>query len=58
MGMVEDPPAGPVPATSVTTEELKALLLRMGYVDVEVESRPDLRDIPLRWAYGMGVLPG
>jgi hypothetical protein len=29
----------------------------MGYVDVEVESRPDPRGIPQRWAYGIGVAP-
>lgn len=57
LGTIDDPPAGQVPATSVTPEELRALLLRMGYVDVEVESRPDLRGIPQRWAYGIGVLP-
>ena len=57
MGLIEDPPAGKVQVTSVTTEELRALLLRMGYIDVEVESRPDPRGIPLRWAYGIGLAP-
>lgn len=57
LGLIEDPPAGKVQATSVTLEELRALLLRMGYVDVEVESRPDPRHIPLRWAYGFGMSP-
>jgi ubiquinone/menaquinone biosynthesis C-methylase UbiE len=57
MGMLEDPPAGMVQVTSVTPEELRALLLRMGYVDVEVESRPDPRGIPLRWSYGFGLTP-
>jgi ubiquinone/menaquinone biosynthesis C-methylase UbiE len=57
MGVIEDPPAGHVQVTSVTTEELRALLLRMGYVDVEVESRPDPRGIPLRWVYGLGMAP-
>ncbi|CAN5283254.1 hypothetical protein BH23ACT9_BH23ACT9_03490 [soil metagenome] len=54
---LEDPPAGTVRVTSVTPEELRALLLRMGYVDVEVESRPDPRGIPLRWSYGWGLTP-
>lgn len=55
LGTLDDPPAGIVRATSVTPEELRALLLRMGYVDVEVESRPDPRGVPLRWSYGWGV---
>lgn len=57
MGVVEDPPAGEVQVTAITTEELRALLLRMGYVDVEVESRPDPRGIALRWSYGIGQTP-
>ncbi len=57
MGLVEDPPAGPVQVTSVTSEELRGLLLRMGSVDVEVESRPDPRGIPLRWVHGLGIAP-
>lgn len=57
LGIMEDPPAGPVHATAVTPEELRALLLRLGYVDVEVESRPDPRGIPQRWSYGWGLAP-
>ena len=57
LGTIEDPPAGTVAATSVTPEELRGLLLTMGYVDVEVESRPDPRGIPLRWSYGWGLSP-
>lgn len=57
MGVIDDPPAGEVQATSITIEELRALMLRMGYVDVEVESRPDPRGIPLRWVYGLGTAP-
>ena len=57
MGLIEDPPAGEVQVTSVSAEELRGLLLRMGYVDVEVESRPDPRGIPLRWVYGLGRAP-
>lgn len=54
---MKDPPAGPVQVTSVTPGELRALLLRMGYVDVEVESRPDPRGISQRWSYGIGLAP-
>jgi SAM-dependent methyltransferase len=57
LGELDDPPAGVVHATAVTLDELRALLLRAGYVDVEVESRPDPRGIPLRWVYGMGAAP-
>lgn len=57
LGTMEDPPAGTVRATSVTPEQLRGLLLRLGYVDVEVESRPDPRGIPQRWAYGWGLAP-
>ncbi len=57
MGLVEDPPAGQVQVTSVTSEELRGLLLRMGYVDVEVESRPDPRGISQRWVHALGMAP-
>jgi ubiquinone/menaquinone biosynthesis C-methylase UbiE len=57
LGTIDDPPAGSVRATSVTPEALRALLLRLGYVDVEVESRPDPRGVPLRWSYGWGLAP-
>lgn len=58
LGTIEDPPAGHVHATAVTPEELRGLLLKLGYVDVEVESRPDPRGVPLRWSYGWGLVPG
>lgn len=57
LGLIEDPPAGKVQATAVSLEEVRALLLRMGYVDVEVESRPDPRGIAQRWVYGIGLSP-
>jgi len=54
---VEDPPAGAVYASSVTAEELKALLLGVGYVEVEVEQRPDPLDRrEVTWLYGWGRL--
>lgn len=55
---VEDPPAGTVWATSVSAEQLRALLLDAGYGEVEVETRPDVTgasDVP--WVYGWGRLP-
>lgn len=54
---VEDPPAGTVYATSVSADELRALLLDSGYVDVEVDRRPDLAEGPDTWLYGYGRLP-
>jgi hypothetical protein len=57
LGVLDDPPAGEVRATSVSAEELRALLLRAGYVDVEVEPRPDPRGVPIRWVYGLGASP-
>lgn len=57
MAPMDDPPAGVVQVTSVTPEELRGLLLRMGYVDVEVESRADSRGIAQRWSYGWGLSP-
>lgn len=54
---VEDPPAGAVYASSVTADELKALLLGVGYVEVEVEQRPDPLDRrDVTWLYGWGRL--
>lgn len=54
---VEDPPAGTVWATSVTGDQLRALLLDAGYTEVEVETRPDLADTPdVTWLYGWGRL--
>ena len=57
LGVIEDPPAGQVQATSLSPEELRALILRMGYVDVETETRPDPRGIAQRWVYGWGQFP-
>jgi ubiquinone/menaquinone biosynthesis C-methylase UbiE len=55
---VEDPPAGTVWATSVTGDQLRALLLDAGYGEVEVEPRPDLAGTPdVTWLYGWGRLP-
>lgn len=54
---VEDPPAGTVYATTVSADELKALLLDAGYVEVEVDTRPDLNGRPVTWLYGYGRLP-
>lgn len=51
----EDPPAGDVYVSSVTADELKALLLGVGYTEVEVEQRPDpldRRDITLLYGWG------
>lgn len=54
---VEDPPAGAVYASSVSADELKALLLGVGYVEVEVEQRPDPLDRrDVTWLYGWGRL--
>jgi ubiquinone/menaquinone biosynthesis C-methylase UbiE len=54
---VEDPPAGTVYATTVTPDELKALLLDAGYTEVETELRPDPLERPdVTWVYGWGRL--
>lgn len=56
---VDDPPVGTVHATTVSADELQALLVDAGYTDVEVEARPDLlgrRDVT--WLHGSGRLPG
>lgn len=54
---VEDPPAGVVYATTVTADELRALLLGAGYTEVEVEPRPDpLGRRGVTWLYGWGRL--
>ena len=56
---VEDPPVGTVFATSVSGDQLRALLLDAGYAEVEVEPRPDLGGNPdVTWLYGWGRLPG
>jgi ubiquinone/menaquinone biosynthesis C-methylase UbiE len=53
----EDPPAGPVFITPATGEELRALLLAVGYTEVEVETRPDPLERPgVTWLYGWGRL--
>lgn len=55
---VEEPPVGTVYATSVTADELKALLLDAGYGEIEIETRPDLLDRGgVTWLYGWGRLP-
>lgn len=54
---VEDPPAGTVYVTSVSADELKALLLDAGYVEIEIDTRPDLNGRPVTWLYGSGRLP-
>lgn len=54
---VEDPPAGIVYATTVSADELRALLLDAGYGEVEVDARPDLHGRDERWLYGYGRLP-
>ncbi|MDP9405972.1 MAG: class I SAM-dependent methyltransferase, partial [Actinomycetota bacterium] len=52
---IEDPPAGTVYATTVTAEQLRALLLAAGYREVEVESRPDpLERAGVTWLHGWG----
>jgi len=54
---VDDPPAGSVYATTVSADELKALLRDAGYTDVEVEARPDPFERPdVTWLYGTGQL--
>jgi ubiquinone/menaquinone biosynthesis C-methylase UbiE len=54
----EDPPAGSVYVTAISADELKALLLAGGYVEVEIESRPDpLGRGDVRILYGWGRRP-
>lgn len=50
----EDPPAGTVYVTSISSDQLKALLVKLSYVDVEVERRPDLIGRDVTWLYGWG----
>ncbi len=52
----EDDPVGTVYVTRVTGDELKALLLKAGYRDVEIDSRPDPRGRRIRWVHGWGRL--
>lgn len=54
---IDDPPAGTVYATTVSADELRALLLDAGYIEVEVDVRPDLYGGPATWLYGFGRLP-
>lgn len=54
---LEDPPAGRVYATTVSVEELRALILDAGYVEVEVDVRADPNGRPGTWLYGFGRLP-
>lgn len=54
---IDDPPAGRVYVTAVSADELRALLLDAGYVEVEVDVRPDLHGGPDTWLYGFGRLP-
>lgn len=55
---IEDPPVGTVYATSVSADQLKALLLAAGYGEVEVETRPDpAGETGVTWLYGWGRLP-
>lgn len=54
----EDDPAGTVYMTAVSADELKALLLAAGYVEVEVEARPDpLERTGLTLLHGWGRRP-
>jgi SAM-dependent methyltransferase len=54
---VDDPPAGRVWVTTVSADELRALLLDAGYGDVEVETRPDPWERPdVTILYATGVL--
>jgi len=55
---VEDPPAGVVWVTTVTGDQLRALLLDAGYGEVEIETRPDPAGAAdVTWLYGWGRLP-
>jgi SAM-dependent methyltransferase len=54
---VEDPPAGSVYVTTVSPDQLRALLVDAGYGQVEVERRPDLLSRPgVTWLHGWGRL--
>lgn len=54
---MEDPPAGRVYVTTVSSDELRALLLDAGYGEVEVDTRVDSHGRDLTWLYGYGLLP-
>jgi hypothetical protein len=52
---MDDGPAGIVYVTRVSADELRALLLGAGYVEVEVEVRPDpFERAGVSWLYGWG----
>lgn len=54
----EDPPVeGPLVASRCTAEQLQGLLLKLGYVSVEVEVRLDPRGTNTRWVHAWGVAP-
>lgn len=53
---IQDPPAGTVYVTTVSGDELRALLLDAGYVEVEIVTRPDLGGGDATWLYGYGRL--
>lgn len=55
---VEDPPVGEVYATTLSEDELRALLVDQGYGAVEVVRRPDpLGRREVTWLYGWGRRP-
>jgi hypothetical protein len=54
----DDAPVGEVFVTMVSADEVKALLLAAGYVQVEVERRPDLMERPVVWLHALARLPG
>lgn len=56
---VDEPSVGVVHVTTVSADELKALLADAGYTDIEVEARPDLLErSDVTWLHGFGRLPG
>lgn len=55
LAAVEEPAVGTVFATSVSADQLRALLLAAGYGEVEVETRPDMAGAAdVTWLYGWG----
>ena len=55
---LEDPPVEePLRASRCTPEQLQGLLLKLGYVGVEVEVRLDPRGTNMRWVHAWGVAP-
>lgn len=58
LGSFEDPPVpGRLMASKCTADQLQSLLLRLGYVGVEVEVRLDPRGTATRWVHAWGVAP-